>query len=195
MEASSRNERELHYIPGALKDLSISRSSFTWGIPVPEDVQRDATATQKHVIYVWLDALANYMTALGYGSQRRNPLQKILARQPPPRRQRDHPLPLRLLARLPPGLNPKAPTQERPKKPPDTPSGRAQGMGQRLAPQSHHRPRLAPLRRLEDVEVQRQHRPHRNHPRSLRHPLPTHRLTEISSGLQPAESDLTRKGL
>jgi methionyl-tRNA synthetase len=49
------------YIPGALKDLSISRTSFTWGIPVP--------GNEKHVIYVWLDALANYMTAVGYGSE------------------------------------------------------------------------------------------------------------------------------
>jgi methionyl-tRNA synthetase len=48
------------YVPGALKDLSISRTSFKWGIPVP--------ANEKHVIYVWLDALANYMTAIGYGS-------------------------------------------------------------------------------------------------------------------------------
>ncbi len=47
------------YVPGALKDLSISRTSFSWGIPVPGE--------EKHVIYVWLDALANYMTALGYG--------------------------------------------------------------------------------------------------------------------------------
>ncbi len=54
------------YTPGALKDLSISRSSFTWGIPVPKEVQEAAGATQPHVIYVWLDALANYMTALGY---------------------------------------------------------------------------------------------------------------------------------
>ena len=44
-------------IPG-LQDLCISRSSFKWGIPVPID--------QKHVIYVWLDALSNYITALGY---------------------------------------------------------------------------------------------------------------------------------
>ena len=49
------------YVPGALKDLSISRSSFKWGIPVPGD--------EKHVVYVWLDALANYMTAIGYGSE------------------------------------------------------------------------------------------------------------------------------
>jgi methionyl-tRNA synthetase len=55
------------YAPGALKDLSISRSSFDWGIPVPEPA---ASTTQKeHVIYVWFDAIANYMTAIGYGSE------------------------------------------------------------------------------------------------------------------------------
>ncbi|QNI38109.1 methionine--tRNA ligase subunit beta [Edaphobacter albus] len=54
------------YIPGVLKDLSISRSSFDWGIPVPEPAA--STSQKKHVIYVWLDALANYMTAIGYGS-------------------------------------------------------------------------------------------------------------------------------
>ncbi|MBW4038222.1 MAG: methionine--tRNA ligase subunit beta [Acidobacteria bacterium] len=54
------------YQIGALKDLSVSRSSFTWGIPVPEPAA--SAASQKHVIYVWLDALANYMTAIGYGS-------------------------------------------------------------------------------------------------------------------------------
>ncbi len=54
------------FVPGALKDLSVSRSSFTWGIPVPEPAA--SAAKDPHVIYVWLDALANYMTALGYGS-------------------------------------------------------------------------------------------------------------------------------
>ncbi len=54
-----------HYIPGALKDLSISRSSFTWGIPVPEPAA--SLTKDPHIIYVWLDALANYMTAVGYG--------------------------------------------------------------------------------------------------------------------------------
>ena len=48
------------YTPGALKDLSISRTTFDWGIPVP--------GNEKHVIYVWLDALINYITAIGYGS-------------------------------------------------------------------------------------------------------------------------------
>ncbi len=48
------------FVRSGLKDLSVSRTSFTWGIPVPGD--------EKHVVYVWLDALANYMTAIGYGS-------------------------------------------------------------------------------------------------------------------------------
>ncbi|HMF54536.1 MAG TPA: methionine--tRNA ligase subunit beta, partial [Edaphobacter sp.] len=55
------------YVPGALKDLSISRSSFDWGIPVPEPAA--STTQKKHVIYVWFDALTNYMTAVGYGSE------------------------------------------------------------------------------------------------------------------------------
>jgi len=56
----ARRNEVLSFVRGGLKDLSISRSSFKWGIPVPGD--------EKHVIYVWLDALVNYITALGYGS-------------------------------------------------------------------------------------------------------------------------------
>jgi methionyl-tRNA synthetase len=56
---TARNE-VLSFLRGGLKDLSISRTSFTWGIPVP--------GNEKHVVYVWLDALANYITAIGYGS-------------------------------------------------------------------------------------------------------------------------------
>ena len=62
----TRRNEVLSFLQGGLKDLSISRSSFTWGIPVPEPAA--STAAQKHVIYVWMDALANYITALGYGS-------------------------------------------------------------------------------------------------------------------------------
>ena len=58
--AGKRNEM-LSFIRGGLNDLSVSRSSFTWGIPVPGD--------PGHVMYVWLDALANYVTALGYPDQ------------------------------------------------------------------------------------------------------------------------------
>jgi methionyl-tRNA synthetase len=54
-----RNE-VLSFVRGGLKDLSISRTTFDWGIKVP--------GNDKHVVYVWLDALANYMTAVGYGS-------------------------------------------------------------------------------------------------------------------------------
>jgi len=58
--AGKRNEM-LSFIRGGLNDLSVSRSSFKWGIPVPGDAD--------HVMYVWLDALANYVTALGYPDQ------------------------------------------------------------------------------------------------------------------------------
>jgi methionyl-tRNA synthetase len=56
----TRRNEVLSFVRGGLRDLSISRSTFSWGIPVPDD--------PKHVVYVWLDALANYITALGYGS-------------------------------------------------------------------------------------------------------------------------------
>jgi methionyl-tRNA synthetase len=60
MGPESTRREVISFVRGGLKDLSVSRTSFSWGIPVPGD--------PKHVIYVWLDALANYMTALGYGS-------------------------------------------------------------------------------------------------------------------------------
>jgi methionyl-tRNA synthetase len=56
----ARRNEVISFVRSGLKDLSISRTSFNWGIPVPGD--------EKHVIYVWMDALANYITALGYGS-------------------------------------------------------------------------------------------------------------------------------
>ena len=56
----SRRNEVIAFVRSGLRDLSVSRTSFKWGIPVPND--------PKHVIYVWLDALANYMTAIGFGS-------------------------------------------------------------------------------------------------------------------------------
>jgi methionyl-tRNA synthetase len=53
----TRKNEVVSFVAGGLKDLSVSRTSFTWGIPVPGD--------PKHVMYVWFDALANYWTALG----------------------------------------------------------------------------------------------------------------------------------
>ena len=65
----TRRNEVMAFVRGGLRDLSISRTSFNWGIPVPGD--------PKHVIYVWMDALANYITALGYGSDDPSLLEKF----------------------------------------------------------------------------------------------------------------------
>ncbi len=57
---SRANEMLNNFLRPGLQDLCVSRTSFTWGVPVDFD--------PKHVIYVWIDALTNYITALGYGS-------------------------------------------------------------------------------------------------------------------------------
>ncbi|XVN41597.1 MAG: methionine--tRNA ligase [Rickettsia endosymbiont of Argas persicus] len=61
---NSRRNEVISFVKSGLKDLSVSRTTFNWGIKVPND--------NKHVIYVWLDALANYITALGYPDQNSN---------------------------------------------------------------------------------------------------------------------------
>jgi len=58
VQPEARRNEIMNFVASGLRDLSISRISFTWGIPVPDD--------PRHVMYVWLDALANYITALGY---------------------------------------------------------------------------------------------------------------------------------
>ena len=58
---SRKNEMINNFIKPGLEDLSVSRTSFDWGIRVPGD--------PKHVIYVWVDALSNYITSLGYGTE------------------------------------------------------------------------------------------------------------------------------
>ncbi len=55
---SSRKNEVINFVKSGLKDLSVSRTSFTWGIKVPNN--------DKHIIYVWLDALTNYLSALNY---------------------------------------------------------------------------------------------------------------------------------
>ncbi|UQS82302.1 methionine--tRNA ligase [Bombilactobacillus folatiphilus] len=57
---SRKNEMINNFIKPGLEDLAMSRTSFNWGVPIPSD--------PKHVVYVWVDALLNYITALGYGS-------------------------------------------------------------------------------------------------------------------------------
>ena len=56
----ARRNEVISFVRSGLRDMSISRSTFAWGIPVPDD--------PKQVIYVWFDALANYLSAIGYGS-------------------------------------------------------------------------------------------------------------------------------
>jgi methionyl-tRNA synthetase len=58
---SRKNEMINNFIKPGLEDLAVSRTTFDWGVKVPGD--------PKHVIYVWIDALSNYITALGYGSE------------------------------------------------------------------------------------------------------------------------------
>jgi len=58
----SRRNEVINFVKSGLHDLSVTRTSFTWGVPLPASLN-DTT----HVMYVWLDALLNYITALGYG--------------------------------------------------------------------------------------------------------------------------------
>ena len=60
MGPESTRREVISFVRSGLKDVSVSRSTLSWGVPVPGD--------EKHVVYVWMDALANYITALGYGS-------------------------------------------------------------------------------------------------------------------------------
>jgi methionyl-tRNA synthetase len=57
----TRRNEVIAFVKSGLRDLSISRSTFKWGVPVPGD--------PKHVMYVWLDALSNYITAIGFGAE------------------------------------------------------------------------------------------------------------------------------
>jgi len=57
----TRHNEVVSFVQGGLKDLSISRTAFTWGVPLPFD--------EGHVTYVWIDALLNYITAVGYGAK------------------------------------------------------------------------------------------------------------------------------
>ncbi|WP_246946001.1 methionine--tRNA ligase [Bacillus pinisoli] len=65
---SRKNEMINNFIKPGLEDLAVSRTTFDWGVKVPGD--------PKHVIYVWIDALSNYITALGYGTENDENYQK-----------------------------------------------------------------------------------------------------------------------
>ncbi|CAM3475087.1 methionine--tRNA ligase [Arcobacter aquimarinus] len=63
----SKKNEIVNFVKSGLKDLSISRTSFDWGVKLPESMNEP-----KHVMYVWLDALMNYITALGYGTDNKD---------------------------------------------------------------------------------------------------------------------------
>ena len=67
--ASRKNEMINNFIKPGLEDLAVTRTTFSWGVPVPSN--------PKHVVYVWIDALSNYITALGYGSEDDSNFQKF----------------------------------------------------------------------------------------------------------------------
>ena len=112
-----RNE-VLGFIRQGLDDVSITRTSLSWGVPVPW--------APGHVFYVWYDALINYATAVGFGSDPER-FEAWWPQVHPPDRQGDHPVPLRVLA------------------------GDAAGGGAR-APEARAGARLAAARRREAVE-------------------------------------------
>ena len=93
----SRLAEVVSFVKGGLADLSVSRTKVKWGIPFP--------GHPGHVVYVWLDALANYITALGFGARRRRALPRVLGpprRRARPRHRQGHPaVPRRVLAGVP----------------------------------------------------------------------------------------------
>ncbi|MEA3314570.1 MAG: methionine--tRNA ligase [Campylobacterota bacterium] len=68
----SKSKEIVNFVKNGLNDLSITRTSFDWGVKLPSSIGDD-----KHVMYVWLDALMNYITALGYGDENENNMEKF----------------------------------------------------------------------------------------------------------------------
>ena len=74
IQPETRRNEVVSFVKGGLKDLSISRSTFDWGVPFPFD--------DKHVAYVWVDALINYLTAVGYGADGEDAARELELRWP-----------------------------------------------------------------------------------------------------------------
>ena len=88
----SRRNEVISFVKGGLKDLSISRTTFDWGVKVPNDPE--------HVMYVWVDALTNYITGVGFPDESDDEL-ALLAGRRAHHRQGHHPLPRGVLAGVP----------------------------------------------------------------------------------------------
>ena len=89
IQPESRRNEIVNLVESGLHDVAITRKGFTWGIPVPFDPEQ--------TIYVWFDALLNYITAVGYGTDDAR-FRRDLAGRRPRHRQGHHPVPLRPLA-------------------------------------------------------------------------------------------------
>ena len=89
----ARRNEIVSFVSGGLHDLSISRTTFDWGVPVP--------GHPEHVMYVWVDALTNYLTGVGLPGHRFRAVPAVLARRSAHDRQGHHPLPRRVLAGVP----------------------------------------------------------------------------------------------
>lgn len=74
IQPETRRNEVISFVQGGLKDLSISRSTFDWGVPFPFD--------DKHVAYVWVDALINYLSAVGYGAEGEKAADEVAFRWP-----------------------------------------------------------------------------------------------------------------
>ena len=85
-----RRNEVVSFVSGGLRDLSISRTTFDWGVPVPDHPD--------HVMYVWVDALTNYLTGVGFPDTSSELFKPVLARRSAHDRQGHHPVPHRVLA-------------------------------------------------------------------------------------------------
>ena len=88
-----RRNEVVSFVSGGLRDLSISRTTFDWGVQVP--------GHPDHVMYVWVDALTNYLTGAGFPDTDSEAFRTLLARRSAHDRQGHHPVPHRVLARVP----------------------------------------------------------------------------------------------
>ena len=141
IQPESRKNEMIAFIKQGLQDTCVSRTSVKWGIPVPFD--------PKHTMYVWVDALSNYISALGYGNGKISRLRQVLACRPAHGGQGNPAFPHHSVAR------------------------HADGSGSASA-QAGVRPRLAADERRQDVQVRGQRGGSRDPVRPLRrgcHPL------------------------
>ena len=189
------------FVRGGLQDLSISRTTFDWGVPVPGDA--------KHVMYVWVDALTNYITAVGFPDTDSETFQALLAGRPARDRQGYRALPRGLLAGLPdvgrhrraaPHLLPRLPVQPRGE---DVEVGRQRGRSVRACRRLWRRsaalflPARSAVRAGRQLQPRGDRRPHqrrsRQRPRQSRAALAVDGRQSSSTGVLPKPGAFSRQ--